>query len=163
MVACCEEAGALRAYALDDPVEGDLFLEARRAAGPAIDVLGDVLSEDICVPVDRLPLAMARIEAVAQATDTPIPVFAHAGDGNLHAAIVRTPGDEDSARRAQEAFTAVLQIALDCGGTISGEHGVGRTKVAVLPQQLGPDVMDVGRRVREALDPLGILNPGVLW
>ncbi|MFQ1002935.1 FAD-binding oxidoreductase [Modestobacter sp. SSW1-42] len=163
MVACCEEAGALRAYALDDPVEGDLFLEARRAAGPAIDALGDVLAEDVCVPVDRLPVAMARIEAVAAATGTPIPVFAHAGDGNLHAAIVRTPGDEDSARRAQEAFEAVLQVALDCGGTISGEHGVGRTKVGVLPRQLGPDVMDVGRRVRDALDPLGILNPGVLW
>jgi glycolate oxidase len=72
-------------------------------------------------------------------------------------------GDEQSRRRAQQAFDAILQVALDCGGTITGEHGVGRTKRSALPAQLGPDVMDVGRRVRGALDPLGILNPGVLW
>jgi glycolate oxidase len=163
MVASCEQAGARTVFATDDPVEGDMFLEARRAAGPAIDARGAVLAEDICVPVDQLPTAMARIEAVARSTRTEIPVFAHAGDGNLHPAIVYRPGDEEARRRAHEAFAAILQVALDCGGTITGEHGVGRTKRPALPAQLGPDVMDVGRRVRAALDPLGILNPGVLW
>ncbi len=163
MVASCEQAGALSAFATDDPVEGDMFLEARRAAGPAIDARGTVLAEDICVPVDQLPTAMERITAIARSTGTEIPVFAHAGDGNLHPAIVHRPGDEEGRRRAQEAFAAILQVALDCGGTITGEHGVGRTKTSALPDQLGPEVMALGRRVRAALDPLGILNPGVLW
>jgi glycolate oxidase len=163
MVASCEQAGARTVFATDDPVEGDMFLEARRAAGPAIDARGAVLAEDICVPVDQLPTAMERIDAVARSTRTEIPVFAHAGDGNLHPAIVYRPGDEEARHRAHEAFAAILQVALDCGGTITGEHGVGRTKRPALPAQLGPDVMDVGRRVRAALDPLGILNPGVLW
>jgi glycolate oxidase len=163
MAAACEQAGARSVFTTDDAVEGDLFLEARRAAGPAVDARGAVLAEDICVPVDRLPTALERIEAVGRFFRTEIPVFAHAGDGNLHPAIVHRPGDEESRRRAQGAFAAILQVALDCGGTITGEHGVGRTKRSALPAQLGPDVMDVGRRVRGALDPLGILNPGVLW
>ena len=76
---------------------------------------------------------------------------------------VHAPGDEQGRRRAQEAFAAILQLAIDCGGTITGEHGVGRTKASALPDQLGEDVMELGQRVRAALDPLGILNPGVLW
>jgi glycolate oxidase len=163
MAASCERAAARSVFTTDDPVEGDLFLEARRAAGPAVDARGAILAEDICVPVDRLPVAMERIEAIAASSRTEIPVFAHAGDGNLHPAIVHRPGDEESRRRALEAFAAILQVALDCGGTITGEHGVGRTKRSALPDQVGADVMDVGRRVRAALDPLGILNPGVLW
>ncbi|RZU31102.1 FAD-binding oxidoreductase [Blastococcus saxobsidens] len=163
MAGCCEEAGARSVFATDDPAEGDMFLEARRAAGPAIDARGSVLAEDICVPVDRLPTAMERIGAIAREHQVEIPVFAHAGDGNLHPAIVHVPGDQEGRRRAEAAFAAILQVALDCGGTITGEHGVGRTKRSALPAQLGPDVMELGQRVRNALDPLGILNPGVLW
>jgi glycolate oxidase len=163
MAECCEQAGARSVFATDDPAEGDLFLEARRAAGPAIDARGAVLAEDICVPVDQLPTAMERIEAIASEHRIEIPVFAHAGDGNLHPAIVHAPGDADGRRRAEAAFAAILQVALDCGGTITGEHGVGRTKRSALPAQLGEDVMELGHRVRNALDPAGILNPGVLW
>jgi glycolate oxidase len=163
MAECCEQAGARSVFVTDDPVEGDMFLEARRAAGPAIDVRGAVLAEDICVPVDRLPTAMARIEEIAALHRVEIPVFAHAGDGNLHPAIVHRRGDEEGRQRAQAAFAAILRVALDCGGTLTGEHGVGRTKRAALPAQLGADVMELGQRVRQALDPLGILNPGVLW
>ncbi|WP_104526089.1 FAD-binding oxidoreductase [Blastococcus atacamensis] len=163
MAECCEQAGARSVFATDDPAEGDLFLEARRAAGPAISARGSVLAEDICVPVDQLPTAMERIEAVAREHRTEIPVVAHAGDGNLHPALVFPPGDADARRRAEEAFAAILRVALECGGTITGEHGVGRTKRAALPAQLGEDVMELGQRVRGALDPLGILNPGVLW
>ncbi|MQA34975.1 FAD-binding oxidoreductase [Modestobacter roseus] len=163
MTECCEAAGATTVFATDDPVEGDLFLEARRAVGPAIEVRGAALHEDICVPVHQLPTAMARIEEIAATFQVEIPVFAHAGDGNLHPVIVHRPGDEEGRARALQAFDAVLQVALECGGTITGEHGVGRTKRAALLDQLDADVMDVGRRVRSALDPLGILNPGVLW
>ncbi|MEU2351211.1 FAD-linked oxidase C-terminal domain-containing protein [Modestobacter sp. NPDC049651] len=160
---CCEAAGARDVFATDDPAEGELFLEARRACGPAIDARGALLAEDVCVPVDRLPEVLAQVQAVAAEFDVEIPTFAHAGDGNVHPAIVYPPGDEAARVRAHQAFDALLRVALAAGGTITGEHGVGRAKRHVLPEQLGPDVMDLGRRVRQAVDPLGIMNPGVLW
>jgi glycolate oxidase len=89
-----------------------------------------------------------------------IPVVAHAGDGNTHPAIVYPAGDVDAERRARLAFDAIMDAAIGLGGTITGEHGVGRLKTASLPAQLGPDVMDLTRRVKAALDPHGILNPG---
>ncbi len=88
-----------------------------------------------------------------------IPVVAHAGDGNTHPNIVYDPSSED---RARQAFDAVMAAAIELGGTITGEHGVGRAKRSALPAQLGPEVMALTRRVKDALDPLGILNPGAV-
>ncbi|MGY1595134.1 FAD-binding oxidoreductase [Geodermatophilus sp. SYSU D00708] len=158
---CCRAAGAREVLETDDPAEGEAFLEARRATGPAIDARGAVMPEDVCVPVDRLPAVLERIAAIAAEHDVEIPVFAHAGDGNLHPAILYVPGDADSVARARAAFDAILRTAIEAGGTITGEHGVGRAKVAALAEQVGPDVLDLAARVRAAVDPLGIMNPGV--
>lgn len=100
--------------------------------------------------------------AVAVEHNVEIPVVAHAGDGNTHPIIVYTAGDADSERRARAAFDDILAAAIRLGGTITGEHGVGRTKKAALPDQLGADVMALTRRVKDALDPDGILNPGAV-
>ena len=100
--------------------------------------------------------------AVAVEHNVEIPVVAHAGDGNTHPIIVYTAGDADSERRARAAFDDILAAAIRLGGMITGEHGVGRTKKAALPDQLGADVMALTRRVKEALDPDGILNPGAV-
>jgi glycolate oxidase len=162
MTGCCQAAGARDVLATDDPAEGEAFLEARRATGPALDARGPLLPEDVCVPVDRLPTVLERIQAIAAEHDVEIPVFAHAGDGNLHPAILYRADDADSRRRADAAFTAILRAAIAAGGTVTGEHGVGRAKRHVLAEQLGPDVLDLTRRVRAAVDPLGIMNPGVL-
>ncbi|RFU21586.1 FAD-binding oxidoreductase [Geodermatophilus marinus] len=162
MAACCREAGAREVLSTDDPAEGDMFLEARRAAGPALDALGAFMAEDVCVPVHLVPDVLDRIAELARRHGVDVPVFAHAGDGNLHPAIRYEPGDPDSVRRAEAAFADIMREAIACGGTITGEHGVGRTKRAALPEQLGPDVLELNRRVRAALDPLGIMNPGAL-
>lgn len=84
------------------------------------------------------------------------------GDGNTHPIIVHTEGDADSERRARAVFDDILAAAIRLGGMITGEHGVGRTKKAALPDQLGADVMALTRRVKDALDPDGILNPGAV-
>jgi glycolate oxidase len=78
-------------------------------------------------------------------------------------AILYTADDEASVQRAHRALDEIMRVAIDYGGTITGEHGVGRAKRDALPRQLGPDVMDLNRRVRHAIDPHGIMNPGVLW
>jgi len=89
-------------------------------------------------------------------------VVAHAGDGNTHPIIVFDPSDPAAESRARAAFAEVMRRAIALGGTITGEHGVGRAKRAALPEQLGPDVMALTRRVKQALDPDGILNPGAI-
>ena len=163
MEEACSETGASEVFVTDDPEEGSMFVEARRAAFPAIGERGSLMLEDVGVPVPRLPELLAAIGDVARRHGVEIPVVAHAGDGNTHPIIVFDEDDADSTARARGAFADVMAAAIALDGTITGEHGVGRTKKAALPDQLGPDVMDLNRRVKEALDPDGLLNPGALW
>lgn len=160
--AACESAGATAVFVTDDPQEGELFVEARRQAFPAIQARGALLLEDVGVPVPLLPDLLAAIAAVAQRHGVEIPVVAHAGDGNTHPIVVYDAADPGSESRARLAFADVMREAIALGGTITGEHGVGRAKKAALPDQLGPDVMELNRRIKDALDPQGILNPGAV-
>ena len=163
MRTACEAAGATEVFVTDDADEGEMFVEARRIAIPAIEATGALLMlEDVGAPVPLLPALLAAIEEVAAAYDIRIPVIAHAGDGNTHPIVVYEAGDAEAEKRAQAAFREVMQRAIDLGGTITGEHGVGRTKKELLPAQLGPDVMALTRRIKDALDPDGILNPGAV-
>ena len=163
MRTACEAAGATEVFVTDDADEGEMFVEARRIAIPAIEATGALLMlEDVGAPVPLLPALLAAIEEVAAAYDIRIPVIAHAGDGNTHPIVVYEAGDAEAEKRAQAAFREVMQRAIDLGGTITGEHGVGRTKKELLPAQLGPDVMALTRRIKDALDPEGILNPGAV-
>jgi glycolate oxidase len=162
MRAACEAAGAAEVFLTDDPEEGAQFVEARRAALPAIEARGALLLEDVGVPIPLLPDLLAAIADVAAKHDVEIPVVAHAGDGNTHPIVVYQPGDQDAERRAREAFADIMERAIALGGTITGEHGVGRAKKDALPSQLGPDVMALSHRIKDALDPDGILNPGAI-
>ncbi|MDN5893595.1 MAG: FAD-binding protein [Nocardioides sp.] len=162
MQEACRVAGATAVFVTDDPDEGEMFVEARRRAFPAIEARGALLLEDVGVPIPLLPDLLAAIAAIAVDHEVEIPVVAHAGDGNTHPIIVYDATDTASADRARRAFDAVLAAAIELGGTITGEHGVGRTKKDALPDQLGPDVMALTRRIKDALDPDGILNPGAL-
>jgi glycolate oxidase len=89
-------------------------------------------------------------------------MVAHAGDGNTHPNIIYDPADPSSVQRAHQAFDAILALAVEIGGTITGEHGVGRLKKAALPDQLGPDVMALSHKIKDALDPDHIMNPGAV-
>ena len=110
----------------------------------------------------ELPALVHGIREIAERRDTRIVVVAHAGDGNTHPIIAYDPADAEAEQRARTAFGEVMELALALGGTITGEHGVGRLKAPWLPDQLGPDVMALTRRIKDALDPDGILNPGVV-
>ena len=158
----CVAHGATEVFLTDDAQEGEMFVEARRAAFPAIEARGSLLLEDVGVPVPLLPDLLAAVAAIAEKHAVEIPVVAHAGDGNTHPIIVFDAADPDSTRRARAAFDAILQAAIALDGTITGEHGVGRAKKGALPDQLGPEVMALTRRIKDALDPTGILNPGAI-
>jgi glycolate oxidase len=160
--AACVAAGAGDVFVTDDPEEGEMFIAARRLAFPAIEARGSLMLEDVGVPVPLLPELVDGIAKIAESLDVEVPVVAHAGDGNAHPVIVFDPTDPAAAARSQRAFEQIMTLALSLGGTITGEHGVGRTKKGALPAQLGDDVMALSRRVKDALDPQGILNPGAV-
>jgi glycolate oxidase len=162
MEAACRDQGATEVFCTDDPDEGEAFAAARRAAFPALEKLGDLLFEDVGVALPQLPALVHGIEQIAAELEITIALVAHAGDGNTHPLVVYDNTDPDATRRAREAFGAVMQLALALGGTITGEHGVGRLKKAWLPEYLGPDVLALTRRIKQALDPAGILNPGAV-
>ena len=154
--------GADDVFTTDDPDEGDAFAAARRAAFPAMERKGDLLFEDVGVPLPALPALVHGVEELAAKHDVVIAVVAHAGDGNTHPLIVSDVNDPVVHARAQLAFGDVMSLAIDLGGTITGEHGVGRLKAPWLPAYLGEDVMALSHKIKNALDPDGILNPGAV-
>ncbi|PKH44226.1 glycolate oxidase [Nocardioides alpinus] len=162
MSAACRAAGAGEVFVTTDADEGELFVQARRMVIPAVEVLGELMLEDVGVPVPRLPELVDAVARIAERHDLLIPVVAHAGDGNTHPLIVVPRGDDAAKLRALAAFEEIMHAAIALDGTITGEHGVGRTKKSALPAQLGEDVMALTRRVKDALDPQGILNPGAV-
>ena len=154
--------GATEVFRTDDRQEGEAFVAARRAAFPALERLGDLLLEDVGVPLPALPALVRGIEKLSAEHEITIALVAHAGDGNTHPLIVYNGSDPSATARAQTAFGQIMDLAIDLGGTITGEHGVGRSKKPWLPAYLGEDVMALTRRIKDALDPAGILNPGAI-
>jgi glycolate oxidase len=163
MSEACTKAGSTFELLADDEEEGRMLLMARRLAYPALERLGDVLADDVAVPVSQLSEMLRRIEALASRSGALIATVAHAGDGNLHPLIVVQRGDEADETRARAAFETLMTEALELGGTITGEHGIGTLKRDFLPRQLSPASLALQRRLKLAFDPLGILNPGKVF
>jgi glycolate oxidase len=158
--AACEAAGATYVAVTDDADEGEALMAARRMAIPCVERLGTVMIEDVSVPVPHIPRLLAAVAEVARRHRTAVPVIGHAGDGNFHPLVTFDSSDPDATGRAEQAFDEIMDAALALGGTVTGEHGIGTLKARHLTTQLGPDVLEVSRRVKQALDPQGILNPG---
>jgi glycolate oxidase len=160
LAAAMTAAGALWAERSTDDAEAEALFDARRLAYPALERLGPVLTEDICVPRSAVPVMLARIEAIAARHGVTVATVAHAGDGNLHPLLITPPGDEAARAAAQAAFTEFLDAAIELGGTVSGEHGIGLLKRDGMRRELDPGALAMQEAVRRALDPLGIFNPG---
>jgi glycolate dehydrogenase FAD-linked subunit len=160
LAAAMTDAGALWATRSTDDTEAEALFDARRLAYPALERLGPVLTEDVCVPRSAVPVMLARIEAIAARHGVTIATIAHAGDGNLHPLLITPPGDEAARLAAQAAFTEFLDAAIELGGTVSGEHGIGLLKRDGMRRELDPGALAMQEAVRRALDPLGIFNPG---
>ncbi|MEU3618118.1 FAD-linked oxidase C-terminal domain-containing protein [Streptomyces sp. NPDC006872] len=144
----------------EDPAEAEALLAARRLALPALERLGRPLIEDIAVPRSRLGPAVAEIRAISARHDVPVFTIAHAADGNLHPIIVVDPSLDRLPDAAWEAAGEIFALALRLGGTLTGEHGVGVLKRQWVAEELGPQAHALQRRLKEAFDPRGILNPG---
>jgi glycolate oxidase len=153
-------AGAV-AEVTTDPEESARLMAVRREAFPAIESLGTLLVEDVAVPMDRMSAMFKRIRELEDRYDVIIPTACHAGDGNLHPAFA-FPGDEVP-EVVWKAAEALFEYALELGGTLSGEHGIGLLKRQWLKDELGDAQMAIQRQIKAAFDPAGILNPGKVF
>jgi glycolate oxidase len=156
----CNGVGASTTVRSQTPAEADLLRQARRAAHWALEKLGDVKMEDIGVPRSRVPDMLRAIEAIAAKHDVRIGTFGHAGDGNLHPDLVLDRDDPRAEVITKAVQADLFQAALDLGGTVTGEHGIGSARREWLEVQRGPDAVRVMRAIKTALDPQGLLNPG---
>lgn len=158
----CAEHGALLADVSATEAESQQLLDIRRLSYPAVEQLGATLVEDVCVPRSRLPDMVERIEQATERHGVLIATVAHAGDGNLHPVFVYERGQAEGEVPANvwAAADEVFRAALDLGGTLTGEHGVGLIKRRWLALELGDESMAVHRAVKAAFDPAGLLNPG---
>ena len=154
------DAGAMWAEQSTDDTEAEALFEARRLAYPALERLGPVLTEDICVPRSKVPAMLDQIRKIAVMHGVRIANIAHAGDGNLHPLIVTPPGDNAAKQAAQAAFEEFLDAAIALGGTVTGEHGVGLLKRDGMRRELDPGSLALQEAIRTALDPRRIFNPG---
>ncbi len=158
--AACTGAGATTTLRSRDAAEADLLRQARRAAHWALERLGEVKMEDVAVPRSRVPDMLRAVEAIAARHDVRIGTFGHAGDGNLHPDLVLERGDPNNERITKVVQADLYRAALDLGGTVTGEHGIGSARVEWLEAQRGPDAIRVMRAIKTALDPQGLFNPG---
>lgn len=144
-----------------DAAEGERLLAIRRAFHSALEAQGTVLIEDVSVPRSRMPQMFAAIRAIGEKYDIAIPTVAHAGDGNLHPNFVYD-GD-DVPDRVWDAAGELFRTAIELGGTLTGEHGVGLLKRRWLADELGADVYELQVKLKSVFDPLGIMNPGKVF
>ncbi|MEU9222854.1 FAD-linked oxidase C-terminal domain-containing protein [Streptomyces massasporeus] len=162
--ALCEASGATQVVPADDVAESELLLQARRLSLTALEaVKGVTMIDDVCVPRSRLAEMLEGVDRIAEKYQLTIGVVAHAGDGNTHPTVCFDPADPDESRRARESFDEIMALGLELGGTITGEHGVGVLKKEWLAREIGPVGMEMQRAVKQAFDPLNILNPGKLF
>jgi glycolate oxidase len=156
----CTAAHATQVVRATDPMEADWLRQVRRLAFRAMERLGVARMEDVGAPRAQLPELLRAIERIADEHDVRCGTFGHAGDGNLHPTFVWERGDEAAAQRVQAACEELYRAAIEMGGTVTGEHGIGASRRPFLELQRGADAVAVMRAIKQALDPLGILNPG---
>lgn len=157
----CLHTGASRVDVARNEEERAELWRARRSVSPSLARKApNKLGEDITVPRSAIPEAIRRLKAISAAYGQPIVIFGHAGDGNLHPNILFDRRDPAQREKVERMVREIFQVALDLGGTLSGEHGIGTFKLPHMRQALGPTSINIQWRIKQALDPQNILNPG---
>lgn len=157
----CIRLGAVNIKVAKDDSERDKIWSARRSALSALAKLKPTLVlEDATVPRSKIPVMVSALQDIAMKYNIKIGTFGHAGDGNLHPTILTDKRNKEEWHRVESAIEEIFDKALAFGGTLSGEHGTGLAKAPFLEKEIGRSSILFSRRLRKALDPNGILNPG---
>jgi FAD/FMN-containing dehydrogenase len=156
------DEGAVSVYAPTGAKDVAELWRWRDGVSGAVDAhRGGKVSEDICVPVDQLEAAIAGTVEVGARHGIDACSWGHAGDGNLHSTFLVARGDADAQQVVRTAMQELFAMAIELGGTVSGEHGLGRTKSGQLSRQWAPDAIRLHEGVKRVFDPKALLNPGV--
>jgi glycolate oxidase len=157
----CRTRGATEVRVAESEKQRAELWKARRSVSPSLARRApNKLGEDISVPRSQIPEAVRRIKAVSERYGLPIVVFGHAGDGNLHPNVLFDKRDPEQWALVEQIVAEIFKIAVELGGALSGEHGVGTLKLPYLESNVGKVSIDVQQSIKQALDPKGILNPG---
>jgi glycolate oxidase len=160
----CRKHHAIRFTEAANDREADAIWEVRRKMSPAVARTGKIkLNHDAVVPRSRIPEMLEFLEGLSRRSGFLIPTFGHAGDGNLHVNVMLPDDQEPTRRRGADTVRAVFEKAVELGGTISGEHGVGYAKAPYFDLAIDPPTMELMKTIKKALDPKGILNPGKVF
>ncbi len=142
----------------------DKLWQVRKLVSPAVVESGYTkISEDATVPLSKIPEMFKKIDEIKTKYDLNIVVFGHAGDGNLHPTINTNMRDENEVRKTEDAVEEIFNYAIELGGTLSGEHGIGVMKKAFIKKEMGEAGVRYQQMIKKALDPKNILNPGKIF
>jgi glycolate oxidase len=164
MAEICRTLGATDVRVANTSAERDQLWQARRSVSAALGRLRpNKLGEDIVVPKSAIPEMIDSVREIAERYALPIPVFGHAGDGNLHPNILFDLRNADEVHRVECAARDIFRAAIRLGGTLSGEHGIGTLKREFLAEAQGDLAVDLSRAIKRVFDPDGLLNPGKVF
>jgi glycolate oxidase len=160
----CQSSGAVAVKMAHNEAERGALWKARRSMAPSLARKApNKLGEDITVPRSAIPEVVQRLRQISVKYNLPVVIFGHAGDGNLHPNILFDKREADQWARVEQMVAEIFAASLELGGTLSGEHGVGVLKRPYLERALGTTSLEVQRSIKQALDPLNILNPGKIF
>ena len=164
MANVCHSMNAVDVRVAKDEAEADALRTARRSALSALARLKPTtILEDATVPRSQIAPMVEAINAIAKKYNIPICTFGHAGDGNLHPTCMTDARNEEEMHRAEQAFAEIFAKAIELGGTITGEHGVGAMKAPYLEMKLGKEGIAAMQGIKQAFDPNNIMNPGKMF
>lgn len=160
----CQKAGALEIVVANTDEQTKELWDARKALSPVLyHFATHKINEDIVVPIDRIPDMVRATQQIQKSSGLNVVSFGHAGDGNIHCNIMYDKRDEKQMKRAQKAVDALFDTTIRLGGTITGEHGVGITKMKYLPREIGEIEIALMKGIKKVFDPHNILNPGKIF
>lgn len=160
----CMKVGAREAIIAKDEESAKRLWRARKLVSPAIVRKKPTkISEDATIPRSKIPEMFKRLQEIKEKYEIDLVVFGHAGDGNLHPNIIADKKDKKEMKCVEKAVEEVFTVAIELGGTLSGEHGIGIMKAPFLEMELGEAGMDMMKRIKKAWDPNNIMNPGKIF
>lgn len=160
----CTEAHMTDVQVAETAEEAQELWKARKLVSPAIvREKPTKISEDATVPRSQIPEMFERLMVIKEKYGVDLVVFGHAGDGNLHPNIIADKRDHEEMRRVEQAVGEIFKAAVDLGGTLSGEHGIGTLKAPFMEMELGEVGLDLMKRIKTSWDPNNILNPGKIF
>ncbi len=159
-----KQIGAVKVNIAGSETEAASYWRARKLVSPAIvKIKPTKVSEDATVPRSKIPDMFRRLKEIREKYNVHLVVFGHAGDGNLHPNIICDKRDEEEMIRVEKAVEEIFEAAIQLGGTLSGEHGIGTLKSPFMEMELGAAGLDMMKRIKQAWDPNNILNPGKIF